>query len=70
MNTTQETVVIPSGTLVHVGGMPFRTIQDTSVAGSEGNLRIGLEALAQPSTEGGGASYTRTVDASAKAGES
>lgn len=66
METTERhTVVIPANTLIHVGGLPFRTITDTTVEGNEGNLRLGLESLAQlePRTGSGGASYTFTHDA-------
>lgn len=41
----EETVVIPEGTLVHVGGMPFRLTGAARAEGREGNLRRGLEAL-------------------------
>lgn len=38
-------VTIPAGTLIHVGGFPFRTITDTTVEGTDANLALGLKAL-------------------------
>ena len=56
-----ETVTIPAGTLIYVGGLPFRTITDTTVEGSAANLALGLEAVNAPRTSNQGG----TTEASA-----
>ena len=43
----QHEVVIPAGTLIHVGGLPFQIKTDTTVYGRESNLAEGLKALAE-----------------------
>lgn len=69
-NNEQETsmgdrkeVLIPAGTLIHVGGLPFELTVETTVYGSEENLALGLAALAQPHTSSEGASHTLTHNA-------
>lgn len=37
--------VLPKGTLVKVGGMPFRLLADVVTDGLEANYRLGIEPL-------------------------
>ena len=45
--------VLPKGTLVHFGGMPFELLEDTPTNGSEVNYKIGLHMNIRWSTRNG-----------------
>lgn len=45
MDSTCETVTIPSGTLIHVAGIPFRLIADVEVEGTAQNLALVLSEI-------------------------
>ena len=42
----RNAVVIPAGTVIHVGGLPFEMKTDTVVYGHADNLAEGLQAIA------------------------
>lgn len=65
----EERVIIPVGTLVHVGGMPFRLTGSAVAQGRASNLALGLEALAEdnalPAANNGALSAAQQVRAMA-----
>lgn len=44
-----EVVVVPQGTLIHIGGFPFRLVYETSVEGTRTNLALAMDSLRQSS---------------------
>ena len=38
-------VIVPRGTLIHIGGLPFTVVEDVQCHGTEATLKLGLDAL-------------------------
>jgi hypothetical protein len=54
MLTPKENIVLKAGTVVKVGGFPFRLVADTPVEGHQGNLDLLRSASAQQGERIGG----------------
>lgn len=52
MATQTAKAVLPAGTVVHVGGIPFRVLSDVEVEGKEWNFSLVKDEIGMPFFKG------------------